>query len=220
MFKKFIAVTLLLTLTLGAMAVESENVVVPLKGILILTPGFRATDISITDREVISAEMFGNDQIRVTGLAVGKSDLHVTAGAVAKLYTVTVTDNVREVFNSLRRDLDSVPEVEISINGNRVVLKGEVSSIEGWETLLKVLPVYGSSVVNLTIFQPAPEIMLSLKKLFSDAGVPMEQKRFLPVVRNSSGTILWIPFVKNSAFAPVTPETEQVLKLLAVHSPE
>ncbi len=61
---------------------------------------------------------------------------------------------------------------------------------------------------------------VSLKKLFSDAGVPMEQKRSLPVVRNSSGTILWIPFVKNSAFAPVTPETEQVLKLLAVHSPE
>ena len=61
---------------------------------------------------------------------------------------------------------------------------------------------------------------VSLKKLFSDAGVPMEQKRSLPVVRNSSGTILWIPFVKSSAFAPVTPETEQVLKLLAVHSPE
>ena len=60
----------------------------------------------------------------------------------------------------------------------------------------------------------------AMEKLFSDAGVPMEQKRSLPVVRNSSGTILWIPFVKNSAFAPVTPETEQVLKLLAVHSPE
>ena len=110
MFKRFIAVALLLILVPGAMAAESENVVVPLKGILILTPGFRATDISITDREVISAEMFGNDQIRVTGLAVGKSDLHVTAGAVAKLYTVTVTDNVREVFNSLRRDLENEPE--------------------------------------------------------------------------------------------------------------
>ena len=111
MFKRFIAIAALLTLVLGAMAAESENVVVPLKGILILTPGFRATDISITDKNVISAEMFANDQIRVTGLAVGKSDLHVTAGTVAKLYTVTVTDNVREVFNSLRRDLDSVPEV-------------------------------------------------------------------------------------------------------------
>ena len=175
MFKRFIAIAALLTLVLGAMAAESENVVVPLKGILILTPGFRATDISITDKNVISAEMFANDQIRVTGLAVGKSDLHVTAGTVAKLYTVTVTDNVREVFNSLRRDLDSVPEVEISINGNKVVLKGEVSSIGGWETLLKVLPAYGANVVNLTVFRPAPEIMLSLKKLFEKAGFKVVQ---------------------------------------------
>ena len=175
MFKRFIAIAALLTLVLGAMAAESENVVVPLKGILILTPGFRATDISITDKNVISAEMFANDQIRVTGLAVGKSDLHVTAGTVAKLYTVTVTDNVREVFNSLRRDLDSVPEVEISINGNKVVLKGEVSSIGGWEALLKVLPAYGANVVNLTVFRPAPEIMLSLKKLFEKAGFKVVQ---------------------------------------------
>ena len=175
MFKRLITVAALLLLPLGAMAVESENVVVPLKSIVILTPGFRAADISITDNKIISAEMLANDQIRVTGLAVGKSDLHVTAGAVAKLYTVTVTDNVREVFNSLRRDLDSVPEIEISINGNKVVLKGEVSSIGGWETLLKVLPIYGDSVVNLTTFQPAPEIMLSLKKLFEKAGFNVVQ---------------------------------------------
>ena len=75
-----------------------------------------------------------------------------------------------EIFNSLRKDLDSVPEVEISINGNKVVLKGEVSSIDGWETLLKVLPAYGAAVTNLTVFRPAPEIMLSLKKLFEKSG--------------------------------------------------
>ena len=154
--------------TLGG--AESEKISVPLKGIVILVPGFRATDISITDRNIISAETIANDQIRVTGLAVGKSDLHVTSGSVSKLYTVTVNDNVREIFNSLRKDLDSVPEVEISINGNKVVLKGEVSSIDGWETLLKVLPSYGAAVTNLTVFRPAPEIMLSLKKLFEKSG--------------------------------------------------
>ena len=55
--------------TLGA--AESEKISVPLKGIVILVPGFRAADISITDRNVISAEPIANDQIRVTGLAVG-----------------------------------------------------------------------------------------------------------------------------------------------------
>ena len=160
---------------LAAGAADSEKVFVPLKGIVILTPGFRAAEISITDQSIIAAEQIANDQIRVTGLAVGKSDLHLTAGSVSKLYTVTVNDNVRETFNALRKDLDSVPEVEISINGNRVVLKGEVSNIDGWETLQKVLPAYGAGVTNLTIFRPAPEIMLSLKKLFEKAGFKVVQ---------------------------------------------
>ena len=146
MLKKIFALIAMAGVAVGAMAADSEKVFVPLKGIVILTPGFRATDINVTDRGIISAEPIANDQIRVTGLAVGKSDLHITAGTVAKLYTVTVNDNVREVFNALRRDLDSVPEVEISINGNKVVLKGEVSSIEGWKTPLKVLHPNGPNV--------------------------------------------------------------------------
>ncbi len=61
---------------------------------------------------------------------------------------------------------------------------------------------------------------VTLKKLFSNAAIPAERKHLLPVVRNGSGTILWIPFVRNSAFAPVTSDTKQVLKLLAVRRPE
>ena len=175
MFKKFFTFIAIFGLALGLYSADSEKVIVPLKGIVIITPGFRATDIRITDAGIIAAEPIANDQIRITGLAVGKSDLHLTSGAVSKLYTVTVNDNVREVFNSLRKDLDSVPEVEISINGNRVVLKGEISNIDGWETLQKVLPAYGAGVTNLTSFRPAPEIMLSLKKLFEKAGFKMAQ---------------------------------------------
>ena len=175
MFKKLFLLAAIFGACLGLAAAESEAVTVPLKGILILEPGFRTADISITDRGVIAAEVIANDQIRVTGLAVGKSDLHLTAGAVSKLYTVTVVDNVREVFNSLRKDLDSVPEVEISINGNKVILKGEVSSIDGWETLLRVVPAYGAQVTNLAVFRPAPEIMLSLKKLFEKSGFKIVQ---------------------------------------------
>ena len=175
MFKRVSIVWAAVVLAAGSLFADSERVFVPLKGIIILNPGFRAADVNITDRGVIAAEIIANDQIRVTGLAVGKSDLHVTAGTASKLYTVTVNDNIREVFNSLRRDLDSVPELEISINGSRVVLKGEVSGVEGWETLLKVLPSYGDTVVNLAVFRPAPEIMLSLRKLFEKAGFKVTQ---------------------------------------------
>ena len=174
MFKRVLAFFLCAGLVFAA-AAESENISVPLKGIVILTPGFRASDLNITDKNIISAEQIANDQIRVTGLAVGKSDLHVTSGSISKLYTVTVNDNVREVFNSIRKDLDSLPEVEISINGNRVVLKGEISSVDGWELLQKVLPSYGANVSNLTSFRPAPEIMLSLKKLLEKSGFKIVQ---------------------------------------------
>ena len=175
MFRKFFAFIAVVGLALGLGAADSENVAVPLKGIVILTPGFRVTDLRITDPGVIAAEPIANDQIRVTGLAVGKSDLHLVGGTVSRLYTVTVNDNVRDVFNSLRKDLDSVPEVEISINGNRVVLKGEISNVDGWETLQRVLTAYRTGVTDLTVFRPAPEIMLSLKKLFEKAGFRLVQ---------------------------------------------
>ena len=56
---------------LGLLAADSEKIVVPLKGIVILSPGFKAEDINITDRNIITAEPIANNQIRVTGLAVG-----------------------------------------------------------------------------------------------------------------------------------------------------
>ena len=55
-----------------------------------------------------------------------------------------------------------------------------------------------------------------LKKLFSDADTSPERKHTLPLVKDSCGTIIWAPFVKNSASAPVTQETTSVVKLLAV----
>ncbi len=172
----FTAAVLALCATGAAIAEESEKISVMLKGITIVSPGFTPQNIRVTDPGVISAEIIADQQLRITGINVGKSDLHITAGNLSKLYTVTVNDNIREIFNAVRKDLDSVPEVDISINRERIVLKGEVSSLDGWDTINRVLPQYGSTILNLAFFRPAPEVMVALKKTFEKAGYEICQE--------------------------------------------
>ncbi|OQA82987.1 MAG: tRNA(Ile)-lysidine synthase [Lentisphaerae bacterium ADurb.Bin242] len=57
---------------------------------------------------------------------------------------------------------------------------------------------------------------VGLKKIFSDAGISSVERDRYPVVRLPDGTPVWIPFVRNSAFASVTPETQRVLRLFAL----
>ena len=54
---------------------------------------------------------------------------------------------------------------------------------------------------------------VSLKKLLNAAGIPPAQKEILPILKNERNEIIWIPYVKNSAFAPVSETTGKVLKL-------
>ena len=53
MLKKIFALIAVAGVAVGAMAADSEKVFVPLKGIVILTPGFRATDININRSRTI-----------------------------------------------------------------------------------------------------------------------------------------------------------------------
>jgi hypothetical protein len=83
---------------------------------------------------------------------------------------VTVLDTVRKFFDRLRTDLDALPELDLSINQDYVVIKGEVSDIEHWKQLRAVLPLYGDKVQNFATFRPKPESLVNLKKLLTDSG--------------------------------------------------
>lgn len=149
------------SVTVGKM--EVVNVAFPVQG-------FRVADVTIA-----KVEQQGPQQLRVMGLKAGTTDLQVTGdGNVSALFAVTVVENVNAVLTAVKRDLDSVPEVDISINLGRVVIKGEVSSIEHWKYLQKVVALYKDSVANLVTFQPTPEVMMSLKKAFEKAGVKVQ----------------------------------------------
>ena len=137
-----------------------------------LVQGFRVADPTIA-----KVETMGPQQLRVMGLRAGSTDLQATGdGNVSALYTITVVENINAVLTAVKRDLDSVPEVDISINLGRVVVKGEISSIEHWKYLQRVIALYKDSVANLTTFQPTPEVMMSLKKAFEKAGIKVQEE--------------------------------------------
>jgi Flp pilus assembly secretin CpaC len=168
----------LLTLALGLVSVraaDAEQVSVTVGKMETVSVAFPVQGFRVADQAVAKVEQQGPQQLRVMGVKAGTTDLQVTGdGAVSALYTITVVENVNAVLAAVKRDLDSVPEVDISINLGRVVIKGEISSIEHWKYLQKVIALYKDSVANLATFQPTPEVMMSLRKAFEKAGLKVQ----------------------------------------------
>lgn len=156
-------------------AAEAQPVSVSVGKMELVNVPFPVQGFRMADTSVARVETVGPQQLRVMGLKAGTTDLQVTGeGSVSAIFTITVMENINAVLAAVKRDLDAVPEVDVSINLGRVVLKGEVSSIEHWKYLLKVVDLYKDSVANLATFTPAPEVMLSLKAAFEKAGLAVQ----------------------------------------------
>ena len=151
-------------------AQNSEKINVPVGGMTIAEVPFKIDSIRTTDTKIVKAEVISDTQVRFMGLKLGKTDVQAVGKDASRVFTVTVQDNIREIFNAIRKDLDTLPELDISINRNKIVLKGEVSRIKNWELLHKVLPNYPGVVMNLATFAPAPEVMLNLHEALQKAG--------------------------------------------------
>ena len=142
MFKKILCpIIAILGVCFHLTAADSEPLSLTVKEIKIVNIGFPVEDFRISDNSIISVEKVRDQQLqlRIIGIGVGKSNLQVTGGGMSKIYNISVNDNIREVFNALRKDLSSVPELDISINRNKIVLKGEIASLSNWDILNKVL---------------------------------------------------------------------------------
>ncbi|MFA5203834.1 MAG: pilus assembly protein N-terminal domain-containing protein [Lentisphaeria bacterium] len=152
---------------------EGEKVSVNMGAIQVIDLPFVVQGFRVTDPSLVKAEAMGERQLRIMGLKAGATDMQVTGpNGESALFSITVIENIKEILNSLKKDLDAVPEVDLSINRDRVVLKGEISSIPNWETLQKVLKGYDAKqYLDLTTFRPAPEVMLGLKSALEKSGV-------------------------------------------------
>jgi len=155
-----------------AVAADAEGVAVTVGKMELVNVPFPVQGFRVADPAVAKVETMGPQQLRVMGLAAGATDLQVTGeGNVSALFTITVAENINAVLAAVKRDLDTVPEVDVAINLGRVLIKGEVSNIAHWNYLQKVAALYKGSVENLASFQPTPEVMLSLKSSLEKAGV-------------------------------------------------
>lgn len=171
--RKLTWVLLLVSLTFAAtrvMGQEEERISIRLGEIEILNLPFTVENFKATNSDIIRVEATSEDILRVIAVGEGTCDLHVSGTDVSIIYHVVVTDNIREIFNAFRKDIDTIPELNVSVNFKRIVVKGEVSSIRNWELLQKVLKAYGDHCLNLAEFRPAPEVLLNLSKSFEKAG--------------------------------------------------
>jgi Flp pilus assembly secretin CpaC len=154
--------------TLGA---DAEQVSVSVGQMQLVNTPFAVRNFRVANPGLVTVETQGSQQLRIMGVAAGTTDLHVTGdGNLSALYTLVVSENIQAVLAAVKRDLDTVPEVEVSINLGRVVLKGEVNSIARWQYLNKVVALYKDSVANLASFHPTPEVMLGLKDSLEKVG--------------------------------------------------
>jgi len=151
--------------------IAQEQVTVTEGSMQIIEIPFAIKGFRVADTAAVKAETLGDRKLRVLGLKAGTTDLQVTGeGGVAEMFTITVIENIKAVLGAMIRDLDTVPEVELTVNLGRVVIKGEVSSIDNWNLLQKVAEAYKGQTVNLAVFRPAPEVMLGLKSSLEKAG--------------------------------------------------
>lgn len=164
-------ITVFSLLTAGFLfAQDAEKVTLPIGALKVIDLPFALQNYRVSSPDVLKVETFTDRQVRVTALKQGACDLEITGGGLRKLYSIMVQDNVRKLFDRLRVDLDDLPELDLTINQDYIVIRGEISDVAHWAKLRRVLPLYADSVQSFAAFRPKPENYVNLKKMLTDSG--------------------------------------------------
>ena len=176
--KRVITVISAVLAVLLANAKEIEQISVVENESTTITAPFAVKNFAPSNKEVARVESLGGAALRVTALKRGRCDLDVIGdNGLTQKYEITVVGDLASVLETLTMDLDTVPEVRAEIRGNFIRLDGEVSSIQKWEYLVKVIETYGNCIKNFAKFYPGPEILLRLKDTLEQAGFTVQFKR-------------------------------------------
>ena len=163
-----------------AFAADVKSISVNLNSSVTEEVTFAIQRVSVSNKEIVRAEaVSGNPRaLTIVGQKAGMTDVVVQGDeGRSQTYNVTVVDDLRSLYNSVCQDLEEVPEIEVSINGSHITLRGEISSIENVETKDKVVEFYGNGVLlDQTRFSPTAEVMLNLQKNFEKAGYTVVEK--------------------------------------------
>ena len=165
-------VTTFVAFVLAAVAVwaqDAETFSLTVGGSKRLDLPFAIENYRLTPQGKVTVEELNKKQLNVTGTALGDCSLFVMGGGLTREYRISVKSNINNILKRLRTDLDTVPELDISINEDIIVIHGTVSNTENWRLFQKVLPMY-PGVKNFAQFRPSAETLLNLKKMLQDAG--------------------------------------------------
>ena len=164
------AVLCLILFAVGMFAAEQEKFSLTIGGLKVIDLPFAMESYRLSTKGKVTVEEVNKQQLRVIGKEIGECNLTVSGAGVSIDYSISVKGNIGNTLKRLRTDLESLPELDISINQDYIVIKGTVSSPTNWNHLQKVLPLYKDSVHSFARFKPTAETILNLKKMLQDAG--------------------------------------------------
>ena len=178
-WSKIAAMVVTITSVVIAHAKEIEQISVVENESITITAPFAVKSFAPSNKDVAKIDALGGTSLRVTALKRGRCDLDVSGdNGLTQKYEITVVGDLASVLETLTMDLDTVPEVRAEIRGNFIRLDGEVSSIQKWEYLTKVIANYGNSIKNFAKFYPGTEILLRLKDTLEQAEFKVQFNRF------------------------------------------
>ena len=158
-------------------AQEVKNISLTEGEMQVVAVPFVIKSYKLADPNLAQVELFDKQNLRIVGVKSGSTDLQVTGdGNAFATFTISVVENIKAVLDAMRRDLDEVPEVDLSVSLGRVVVRGEINSVQHWDLLQKVVVLYGDQVANLVTFRPAPEVLLALKQDMEKAGFKVVER--------------------------------------------
>ena len=161
--------TLLFSLV-AVFAAEQEKFSLTVGAIKMLDLPFAMESYRLSSKGKVTVEEVNKQQLRVIGVAIGECNLTVNGAGVSIDYSISVKGNINNVLKRLRTDLENLPELDISVNQDYIVIKGTVSNPSNWAHLKKVLGLYGDNVHNFAKFEASAETLMNLKNMLIREG--------------------------------------------------
>lgn len=169
--KKLMVMLVACALALAASAKGVEQISIVENEIATINVPFGITSYLPSNMDVVRIEEVSGTSLRITALRRGRCDLDVRGDKdLSQKYEITVLGDLATTLDTLTSELDQVQEVRARVVGDFIRVDGEISSIQKWEYLQKVLRNYVGVVRNFATFSPGPDVMLRLKDTLQEAG--------------------------------------------------
>lgn len=128
---------------------NGELLVLP-RGESLLLPVFKPKRVAVTDPTIADVVMVSTEQVLINGISVGTTSLQIWETNGVVYYRVRVVPNPDALVAELRKQL-ALPEVNIYMFGDKVILDGMIERNTQRERALKLASAYGEVVDLLEV---------------------------------------------------------------------